>query len=48
MVCTMVCVHTILRDLAGLFKVGRLDAYDPLESFQIEDVIKGKILWQAT
>ena len=23
----MVCVHTILRDVAGLFKVGRLGAY---------------------
>ena len=28
MVSTMVYVHTILRDVAGLFKVGRLGAYD--------------------
>ena len=27
MVSTMVYVHTILRDVAGLFKVGRLGAY---------------------
>lgn len=27
MVSTMVYVHTILRDVAGLFKVGRLVAY---------------------
>ena len=30
MVSTMVYVHTILRDVAGLFKVGRLVAYHSL------------------
>lgn len=30
MVSTMVYVHTILRDVAGLFKVGRLVAYYPI------------------
>ena len=29
----MVYVHTILRDVAGLFKVGRLVAYHPLGIF---------------
>ena len=31
----MVYVHTILRDVAGLFKVGRLVAYDELETFEL-------------
>ena len=33
----MVYVHTILRDVAGLFKVGRLVAYAATSNFRIRN-----------
>ena len=35
----MVYVHTILRDVAGLFKVGRLVAYDTIATVNFGSVV---------